>query len=190
MHWQVRPYRHEPWPDLFVYESVKLVLFGNLWLGIIFGFNSFALWRSQREQLLQIQKSLAETQLLHLQSQLRPHFLFNALNTVSSLMHSDPARADRMLVRLGDLLRASLQVERRELSPMQEELQLLELYAQIMQERFVGRVNLSWDIDARTLRAAVPSLLLQPLLENAFKHGVEKSQQPVDGSGRQSQRRR
>lgn len=171
-------YRHESWFFVFTYETVKLALFVSLWLGIIFGFNSFAQWRSQREHLLAVQKALAESQLLHLQAQLRPHFLFNALNTISSLMHVDPARADRLLARLGDLLRASLQASQKDLTSLREELQVLELYTQIMEERFVGRVAVIWQIDAATLDARVPAMLLQPLLENAFKHGIEKSQDP------------
>ncbi|HEY5810909.1 MAG TPA: histidine kinase [Povalibacter sp.] len=172
-------YHHEPWGFIVVYESVKLLLFGGLWLAIIFGLDSFAQWRSQRERLLAVQKSLAESQLQQLQSQLRPHFLFNALNTISSLMQTDTARADRLLVRLSDLLRASLQADQQELTSLGDELRVLELYALIMQERFVDRVQLVWDIDQQTLPAAVPSLLLQPLLENAFKHGVEQSHEAV-----------
>jgi hypothetical protein len=172
-------YNHEPWFFVVPYETAKLVLFVGLWLGVIFGFNSFAQWRTQRERLLAVQKVLAESQLQQLQSQLRPHFLFNALNTISSLIHSDPERADRLLVRLSDLLRASLAMHRSDLISVREEVRMLELYAQIMQERFDDRVELRWDIEEETLGASMPALLLQPLLENAFKHGVERSQSPV-----------
>jgi LytS/YehU family sensor histidine kinase len=118
---------------------------------------------------------LAEAQLAQLKAQLRPHFLFNALNTISSLMQTNVDQADRLLARLGDFLRASLQAGDRNLVPLSEELRLLELYAQIMQERFGDRLTLTWDIDPAATQAAVPALLLQPLLENAFKHGVERS---------------
>lgn len=168
-------YRHSSWLFVFTYETLKFALFAGLWLGIIFGFSSFAQWQSERERLLNVQKALAESQLLRLQAQLQPHFLFNALNTISSLMHVDPERADRLLARLGDLLRASLQVSHRDQTSLRDELQLLELYAQIMEERFADRVSVVWQIDGDTLDAAVPAMLLQPLLENAFKHGVEKS---------------
>lgn len=172
-------YEHPSWSFVFIYETVKLLLFGGMWLCIIFGLDSFSQWRTQNERLLALQRSLAESQLLQLQSQLRPHFLFNALNTISSLMHADPARADRLLVRLSDLLRASLSADRKELMPLKDELHLLDLYAQIMQERFADRVSIEWDVEPQTLSVAVPALLLQPLLENAFKHGVERSQEPV-----------
>jgi signal transduction histidine kinase len=172
-------YRHAPWPGLFVYESIKLLLYTALWLCIIFGLASFALWRQERERLLMLQRDLAESQLAQLRAQLQPHFLFNALNTISSLMQVDIGRADRLLAQLADLLRSSLQAGARQLTSLREELKLLELYSDIMCERFIGRVSLSWDVAADTLEANVPALLLQPLLENAFKHGVEPSTPPV-----------
>ena len=177
--WVGEVYDHDPWAFVVPYETVKLVLFFGLWLGVIFAFDSFAQWRSQRERLLSMQKALAESQLAQLQSQLRPHFLFNALNTISSLMQVDPARADRLLMRLGGLLRISLQAESREMTSLRTEIHALELYAQIMQERFPDRVTLQWEVAAETLEDSVPSFLLQPLLENAFKHGVEKAQGTV-----------
>ena len=172
-------YEHESWPFIFFYESIKLVLFAGLWLGIIFGLTSFARWREEREQLLTLQKHLAESQLAQLKAQLQPHFLFNALNTISSLMQVDVERADRLLTRLADLLRASLTASTRDMTSLREELKLLELYAQIMQERFAGRVALTWNVADDVLDAQVPTLLLQPLLENAFKHGVERSREVV-----------
>jgi LytS/YehU family sensor histidine kinase len=172
-------YEHDSWPAVFVYESVKLTLFTGLWLGIIFGLASFTRWRQEREALLTLQKHLAESQLAQLKAQLQPHFLFNALNTISSLMQVDVERADRLLTRLADLLRSSLQASARDITSLREELKLLELYAAIMQERFAGHVSLTWNIADDALEAKVPAMLLQPLLENAFKHGVERSREPV-----------
>jgi len=168
-------YEHWPWLYVFIYEAFKVVLFTGLWLGIIFGFDSFDQWQAQRRHLLELQKTLAEAQLSQLKAQLRPHFFFNALNTISALMHVDVERADRLLARLGDLLRASLQSNDQELTSLREELRTLELFAQVMQERFADRVSLTWNIDPRTLDRKIPVMLLQPLLENAFKHGVERS---------------
>lgn len=172
-------YNHESWLFVVGYESLKLLLFSGLWLGIIFGFDSFEQWQAQRRHLLELQKSLTGAQLSQLKAQLRPHFFFNALNTISALMHVDVERADRMLARLGDLLRISLQINDREMTTLREEVRTLELFAQIMQERFADRVALTWNIDANLLDTQVPMLLLQPLLENAFKHGVERSVGPV-----------
>jgi hypothetical protein len=170
-----RQYSHPSWSFVFVYESVKILLYSGLWLGIVFGFDSYAQWQTQRRKLLELQRTLAEAQLARLKSQLRPHFLFNALNTVSAQMHVDVARADRLLARLADLLRLSLQAGDREMTPLRDELRSLELYAEIMLERFADRVTLDWRVDEGVLDEPVPSLLLQPLLENAFKHGVERS---------------
>ncbi len=174
-----RSYQHPAWLWVFGYETLKLVLFAGLWLGIIFGFDSYAQWRVHRRRLLEVQKALTEAQLARLKGQLRPHFFFNALNTISALMHVDVARADRLVAGLGDLLHISLRSGEEEMTPLREELRSLELYAQIMQERFRDRVTLSWHVDPGILDAPVPALLLQPLLENAFRHGVERSTVPV-----------
>jgi hypothetical protein len=172
-------YEHPSWGFLLFYEGIKLLLFTSLWLCIIFGFASFTLLRQERERLLALQKHLAESQLAQLKAQLQPHFLFNSLNTISALMQVDVERADRLLTRLADLLRSSLQVSERHMTSLREELKLLELYAQIMEERFAGRVELAWNVADDALDATLPAMLLQPVLENAFKHGVERSRVPV-----------
>lgn len=168
-------YRHAPWPVLVPFEFVKASLFYCLWLGLVFGTLSQIRSREQSAQLNLVQKALVEAQLARLRAQLRPHFLFNTLNTVSSLMQSDVQRADRVLTRLGDLLRASLGTGETDTVPLREEIRLLRLYAEIMEERFSGRVSAEWNIAEDTLCARVPAMLLQPLLENAFKYGVEQT---------------
>jgi hypothetical protein len=172
-------YEHPGWAYLLFYESVKLLLFASLWLGIIFGLESFASWRDERERLLSLQKHLAESQLAQLKAQLQPHFLFNALNTISSLMQVDVERADRLLTQLADLLRATLQAGERDMTSLRDEIEVLKLYARIMEERYAGRVTLDWQVADDALDARVPALMLQPLLENAFKHGVERSTGPA-----------
>lgn len=172
-------YDHPGWVFVFIYESVRLTLFAGLWLGILFGMDSFGQLQRQRHRLLQTQKALAEAQLAQLQGQLRPHFLFNALNTVSALMQTDVARADRLVATLGDLLRISLRTPGNEMTPLAEELRTLQLYTDVMRERFRDRVTLNWQTDPALLDVPVPALLLQPLLENVFKHGVERTVTPV-----------
>lgn len=174
-----RTYEHSSWGFVVVFEGLKLTYFTGLWLGILFGIDSFGQWQYQRHRLLQTQKALAEAQLAQLQAQLRPHFLFNALNTVSALMQTDVASADRLMATLGDLLRISLRSIENEMTPLAEELRTLKLYADIMLERFRGRVTLSWQADRTLLETPIPVLMLQPLLENAFKHGVERTESPV-----------
>ncbi|MBN8923697.1 MAG: histidine kinase [Rhodanobacter sp.] len=174
-----RSYEHSGWGFVIVYESLKLTYNAGLWLGVLFAIDSYGQWQLQWRRLLQTQKALAEAQLARLQGQLRPHFLFNALNTVSALMHTDVARADRLIAALGDLLRISLRSNEHEMTPLAEELRTLELYADIMHERFRDRVTLDWRIDPAVLDTPIPALLLQPLLENVFKHGVERAVTPV-----------
>jgi LytS/YehU family sensor histidine kinase len=172
-------YEHPGWAYVFFYESLKLMLFASLWLCVIFGLESFGRWQQERERLLALQRHLAEMQLSQLRAQLQPHFLFNALNTISSVMQVDVARADALLAQLADLLRASLSAGARQTTSLREEIELLRRYAQIMQERFAERVTVSWDVAPDVGDAEVPAMLLQPLLENAFKHGVELSLDPV-----------
>jgi LytS/YehU family sensor histidine kinase len=176
-----RPYQHQhpPWLWVFVFETLRLVLFAALWLGILFGFDSYTQWQIHRRRLLEVQKALTEAQLARLKGQLRPHFFFNVLNTISALMHVDVARADRLVAGLGDLLHISLRSGEQEMTPLREELRSLELYAEIMHERFRDRVTLNSHVDPSILDTPVPSLILQPLLENAFRHGVERSTVPV-----------
>ena len=172
------PYFLMPLQALIPYEIVKVGAFYALWLGLAFGVKTFAAWQEQTRNLLDVQKALAEAQLSQLKRQLQPHFLFNTLNTISSLMHSDVARADSLIARLADLLRVSLNLGERDLIPLEEELRFARQYAAIMCERFGDRVTLAWDIPDALLRAPVPALMLQPLVENAFRHGVEKSAGP------------
>jgi Histidine kinase len=168
-------YLHLPWRGQIPFELVKASLFYCLWLGLVYGTLSMRQSREQSAKLGLIQKALVESQLARLQAQLRPHFLFNTLNTVSSLMQVDIGRADRLLTRLADLLRASLGAGDTSTVPLEEELRLLRLYAEIMQERFSDRVRMDWQIAKDAYGVAVPAMILQPLLENAFKYGVEQS---------------
>ena len=122
---------------------------------------------------VQLERQLAAARLSALQGQLRPHFLFNTLNMIAEQVHTDPAGADAMLSRLGVLLRSSFVETDRERVPLRRELELLESYVEIMQGRFRGRLTFSLDVDPATLDALVPTFILQPLVENAIKHGVE-----------------
>lgn len=164
---------HASWALLLPLEAVKVTLLYCCWLGIVFGFESAREVRERNERLLNAQRSLAEAQLTQLRAQLRPHFLFNALNTVSAAMHADVPRADRLLTQLGDLLRANLESSDRNVVTLDQEMQLLRRYAEIMQARFGDRVTIEWDVAQDALGVTIPSMLLQPLLENAFKHGIE-----------------
>ena len=120
----------------------------------------------------QLQTRLAEASLQSLQRQLHPHFLFNTLHTISALMHRDAEAADAMLAQLSDLLRLTLDRVGTQEVALKEELDFLEKYLEIEQTRFGERLKVDLDIHPDTLDAAVPNLLLQPLVENAVRHGI------------------
>ncbi|NTX57676.1 sensor histidine kinase, partial [Myxococcus sp. CA039A] len=126
----------------------------------------------------QLQAQLAEARLQALASQLRPHFLFNALNAVASLVHADPDAAERMLARLGDLLRHSLESHARQEVTLREEQAALVPYLDIEQIRFGPRLEVSWRLAPDVLDARVPYLALQPLVENAIRHGLAPRAEP------------
>ena len=172
-------YEHAPWSQLFGYEALKISLFAGLFTTICFGLLSYRQLHDARVRAEQANALLREAQLARLTRQMQPHFLFNALNTISSLMHTDVMRADATLVRLADVLRATLMLGERPQATLDDELHLAQAYAAVMLERFDGRVSLAWDIDPQALRVPLPALSLQPLLENVFKHTVERQRAPV-----------
>jgi two-component system LytT family sensor kinase len=120
----------------------------------------------------QLETRLVEAQLQALQRQLHPHFLFNTLNTISGLIHTDAVAADTMIDQLGDLLRMTLHTSITQEVPLKEELDVLQKYLEIEQTRFGNRLRVSMHIQPDTLDAQVPNLLLQPLVENAIRHGI------------------
>lgn len=120
----------------------------------------------------ELERRLAEAQLQALRAQIHPHFLFNALNTISAFTETDPPTARRLMERLGDLLRTSLALGSRPLVTLAEELTFLDDYLSIESARFEGRVTVSVNAGDDTLNVMIPSLLLQPLVENAIRHGV------------------
>jgi two-component system, LytTR family, sensor kinase len=119
-----------------------------------------------------LETRLVEAQLQALQRQLHPHFLFNTLNAISGLMRTDVNAADRMMDRLAELLRATLHSSGTQEVPLRDELELLQKYVDIEKTRFGARLTVHIDIDPEALDASVPVLLLQPLVENAVRHGI------------------
>ena len=134
----------------------------------------------------QLETRLVEAQLKTLQQQLHPHFLFNTLHAISALMHRDVEAADRTLIRLSDLLRLTLEHIGQQEIPLEAELDFLAKYLQIEQTRFADRLVVRFDVQPETLETLVPNLILQPLVENAIKHGVSKRSGPghIDISAR------
>ena len=119
-----------------------------------------------------LERELASAQLDALRHQLQPHFLFNTLNTITALVRPDPERAERVIVGLSDLLRMALRSGREQEVPLERELALLGRYVEIQQVRFPGRLTVHVAVDDAVRGAHVPTLLLQPLVENAIRHGL------------------
>ena len=134
-------------------------------------------YRERERRALQLETQLTRAQLEALKNQLHPHFLFNTLNTISALLHRDVEAADRVVSRLGDLLRLSLQGGEQEVT-LGQELSFLQHYLDIQHTRFQDRLVFVQDVAPETLDAMVPSLILQPLVENAVRHGIEPRSTP------------
>ncbi len=132
--------------------------------------------RARLTQQLELERALAESQLRALRLQIQPHFLFNALNTISSQLHEDPVVADRLIGHLSDLLRASLRSTNGAEVPLRDELALLDDYAALMHARFGDRLDLDVESDSSLAEVLVPPVLLQPLVENAIRHGALERQ--------------
>ena len=158
---------------------IENVIFWSM-VGVIQAIESFRKLREREVQAAHLAGQLANARLDALTGQLHPHFLFNTLQGVSTLLHRDPAAADTMLARLSDLLRRTLQRDGRHEVALAEELELLELYLDIMRTRFADRLTVEIDVAAELRAALVPRFILQPLVENALKHGIERR----SGSGR------
>ncbi len=125
-------------------------------------------------------KSLVKEAELHaLKSQINPHFLFNSLNSISSLTMTDPAKAQEMVINLSALMRYSLKHDQIDKVPFSEELQNNKLYLQIEKVRFGDKLNAVFNIDENCLNAKIPNMILQPLYENAIKYGVYEATEPV-----------
>jgi hypothetical protein len=130
--------------------------------------------RQKEAQTARLTAQLAQAQLQALKMQIHPHFLFNTLNSIAALLHKDVEAADRMIARLGDFLRLTLKRSDAQTVDFQQELEFLKCYLDIERIRFQDRLTVELDIDPQALTALVPNLILQPIVENAVRHGVAR----------------
>ena len=164
--------------DLIVYLAVLAAGFAREY---------FIRYRGRVEETVRLQAQadrlhaqLAQARLDALRTQLDPHFLFNTLNAVSALVERDPRGVRRMISLLGELLRHTLEGAREQEVPLAQEMRVVERYLEIMQIRFEGRLELAVHTSPAVAEALVPSLVLQPLVENALRHGIDRT----TGTGR------
>jgi two-component system, LytTR family, sensor kinase len=149
--------------DLLVYGAV---------LGVCYAIDYYRKYREREFQASQLEAQLAQAQLNSLRMQLHPHFLFNTLNGIAGLVRDQKNQAAvNMLVGLSDLLRYALEHSDKQEVKLKEELNFINLYLTIQQMRFSDRLQITMDIDPNTIQALVPNLILQPLVENALRHG-------------------
>ena len=120
----------------------------------------------------------SQAQLQALKMQLHPHFLFNALHSISALVHTNPDAADKMIARLGDFLRLTLETSAAEEVPLRQEIEFLNCYLEIERIRFQDRLTTRLEVDPQVLDCRVPNLILQPVVENAIRHGVAPRSAP------------
>ncbi|KRC82919.1 hypothetical protein ASE13_10480 [Sphingomonas sp. Root241] len=160
-------------PDFAVYFFLGAWQTFSALVGIIYAFKHYNRFLTSRLQLERVEKNLIASRLNALRLQLEPHFLFNTLNTISSEVVTNPNVAQGMIGDLGALLRQSLDCRDRTEITLAQELSLLEHYLSIQRMRFGDRMEIGIDIEPETLSILVPPMLLQPLVENAIRHGIE-----------------
>lgn len=172
----MRRYESASYFEIFKIFLLVNVHFGvAIYWGVIGVQQAIKYYRKYRERELrtsQLEARLATTRLQVLKMQLHPHFLFNTLNAISELIYRDPESAERMISDLSDLLRMSFENLEVQEIPLKQELEFLEKYLEIELTRFHDRLQVDMNISPDTLDASVPNMILQPLVENAIKHGI------------------
>ena len=163
------------WHSSLVFRATAGILIFFMIVLVYYLFLSAMRLEEKAKRQAQLETQVREGELKMLRSQINPHFLFNSLNSVSSLTVTDPLRAREMIVKLSDFMRYSLSSRNEQPVTLQTEMESLGLYLQIEKVRFGNRLSIEEDIDKECLPALMPGMLLQPLYENAVKHGVYES---------------
>ena len=165
------------WKRLSIYVDAELLNNVLIFWCAFFLFRGIGYYQRSREHeraKAELEAQLANSQLAALRMQLNPHFLFNAMNSISSLMRTDVNAADTMLEQLSSLLRISLERGNIQLIPLRDEMDFIEVYLSMQDRRYIGRVKREVAIDSELHDALVPAMFLQPLVENAYAHGLSK----------------
>ena len=165
-------------------------------LGLIYAVEFYRRYQLRQADTARLENELTRARLDALVSQLRPHFLFNTMGAIGELIHQDPAAADQMLMLLSDLLRETLRRPGDTDIPLPDEIALVARYVDIMRVRYGSRLSVELDVAPQCLEAVVPAFVLQPLVENAFEHGIARRSGPgrvriaagVVGAGRSERR--
>jgi LytS/YehU family sensor histidine kinase len=163
----------------FMYLTLYWFWFYLSWTAAYLAYSYSITIKEQERHAAELSVKAQEAQVRALRYQINPHFLFNTLNAIAALVRDGPARAEEMLVRLSDFFRRSLAVNPMEDVTLAQEVDLQRLYLEIERTRFPERLRFDVTLDDGSAEARVPALLLQPLVENAVKHGVARSEAPT-----------
>lgn len=174
-----------PYSEQWIANNLAANIFGGymLYLTYVIFFYAVNYYQGFKEKLRnegKLKSLVKEAELHALKSQINPHFLFNSLNSISSLTMTDPAKAQEMVINLSALMRYSLKHDQIDKVPFSEELNNNRLYLQIEKVRFGQKLNPVFEIEEKCMNALIPNMILQPLYENAIKYGVYEATEPVD----------
>ncbi|MCA1634350.1 MAG: histidine kinase [Acidobacteria bacterium] len=173
-----RPYMVRDTVQTIIYNSTEAYGIYALLLLLHQGFRYYRRFREGELRASQLEAQLSQAQLQALKMQLHPHFLFNTLHSISALVHKDPECADQMIARLGDFLRLTLENSGAHEVSLQKELEFLGCYLEIERVRFQDRLTTHMEIESQALDTPVPNLILQPIVENALRHGIAPRSSP------------
>jgi sensor histidine kinase YesM len=160
-------------PIRYLMEMANYLLFYMVGVTLIHLYDHYRESRERELRTAQLEAQLAQAELQSLQAQIHPHFLFNALNTISSVVYEDARAADTMIARLSDFLRHTVNASRRQEVTLEEELNFLTLYLDIMRPRFEDRLRVEIEVEPGISDALTPRLILQPLVENSIKYAAD-----------------
>jgi len=160
-------------PIRYLMEAAVDVIIYGLTVSFVYLFDHYKQSRDQEVRTAQLETRLAEARLQALTVQLKPHFLFNTLNMISEMVYESPAAADQMIARLSEMLRLTLRESGSQVVPLARELDVLQLYFEIMRGRFQERLTVKLGVGQAAREALVPPLILQTIVENSIRHGVD-----------------
>ena len=166
------PKKNVAFINMLVLRTFDSSLILMVWVLIYYVYHFFQKNKKQEVDTFRLQSLVKELELKTIKSHINPHFIFNSLNSIRALVDENPQRARRAITELSNILRSSMQTEKMETVPLEQELNIVKDYLALEQMRFEERLKVQFDIDEDTLCQPIPPMMLQTLAENAIKHGI------------------